>query len=315
MKARATLVLMIAVALLAATSAVLKWLQTNQPLGLDGDQINFCNVLFVGNTAAGLVALAFFGPRRIVRDLAVTSAGTRGLLLLNSLFAVAIPTLLFIALQNTSVTNIVLLSRFESVALAVLSAVLLRKRIALLPWVGYGVIVAGILALVLAQTKGSLMRGELAVIGAALLQGIAALTSRKNLEGLELGSFVFFRNLVSAVVFFALGSWHFGLGHFADAFGPKLWGMMVVYAAVVIVVGQLAWYRSLQRLPASTVANASMTSPLLGIFFAWLLLGEVPNGVQWLGAAIILGGMVLTRFGGERDAEPPPMVEKSLAGG
>ena len=61
----------------------------------------------------------------------------------------------------------------------------------------------------------------MSVIGAAILQGVAALTSRRTLERCSLASFVFVRNLVSALVFFGLGLWLFGWEHFAHAFGPK----------------------------------------------------------------------------------------------
>ena len=56
---------------------------------------------------------------------------------------------------------------------------------------------------------------------------------------------------VSGTIHFGLGLWLFGLEHFAHAFGPRLWIMMTLYAAVIVVIGQLAWYRSLARLPAA----------------------------------------------------------------
>ena len=312
--ARRVSLLLLAVALLAAASPVLKWLRLNQPLGVEADEVNFCNVLFVGNLAAGLVALFTFGPRRVRADLTGCARRSWGLLAVNALFALAIPVLLFTALETTTITNLVLLGRFESVVYALLSAVVLGRPIARMAGVGYGVIVIGILGLVLVQADWALMRGEVLVLAAALLQGTAAMVSKHTLERVPLGAFVFFRNLVSAVVFFVVGAWHFGLEHFADAFGPELWLMMTVYAALITVGGQLAWYRSIATLPASVVANGSMVSPALGIGLAFLLLGEVPSGVQWAGAAIVLGGMVLTRLGARQPDEVPLGMERSLAG-
>lgn len=305
--------LLVAVALLAGATPVLKWLRIQRPFGVGVDEVNFCNVLLVGNLAAGLVALVTFRPRRIALELRAARKGTWGLLAINAAFAVAIPTLIFSALAYTSVTNVVLLGRFESVVFAVLSALVLRMPIATMPKVGYGVIVLGILGLVLFQTDWELMRGELYVLAAAFLQGVAALVSKRTLADVGLGLFVFFRNAVSALFFFIAGSIHFGLGHFAHAWGPGLWAMMLVYAAVVTVLGQLAWYRSIAVLPPAVVANGSMVAPVLGIFFAWLLLSEAPSGIQWLGAAIVFAGMLLTRLG-PRPMEAPRPVESSLAG-
>ncbi|MEM7305454.1 MAG: DMT family transporter [Planctomycetota bacterium] len=311
---RPFLLLLLAVALLAAAAPVLKWLQMNQPLGVGANEINFCNVLFVGNAAAGLVALVTFRPSRIFSELRVCpSLGWRRLAV-SALFAVAIPVLLFLALENTSVTNVVLLGRFESVVYALLSAFVMKQAVPAMPRIGYAVIVVGILGLVLFQSDWALMRGELFVLGAAVLQGVAAIVSKRTLEHISLGGFVFFRNLISAVLFFAVGAFHYGLEHFADAFGPELWLMMTVYAAVVTVGGQLAWYRSIDTLPARDVANGSMLSPVLGILFAYLLLHEVPSSVQWAGAAIVFAGMVLTRLGGSQPPKPSLGVEHSLTG-
>lgn len=310
---RRLLVLLAAVALLAAATPVLKWLQVNRPLGVAPETINFCNVLFVGNFAAGFVALLTFRPARIQRELSQATPATWGLLAINALFAVAIPTLVFSALAYTSVTNVVLLGRFESVVFAVASAVVLRQKIGRMPAIGYAVIVLGILALVLIQADWKLMKGELFVLIAAVLQGIAALVAKRTLKTVDLGLFVFFRNAASAVLFFVVGSVHFGIEHFAHAWGPGLWGMMLVYAAVVTVLGQLAWYRSVADLPATTVANGSMLTPALGILFAFLLLSEVPTGAQWTGAAVVFAGMVLTRMGGRAEMSMRP-IESTLAG-
>jgi len=159
--------------------------------------------------------------------------------------------------------------------------------------------------------------GEAYVIAAAILQGVAAILSRRTLDGCRLGTFVFVRNFFSAVVFFAIGTAYYGVEHFAHAFGPRLWVVMTFYGAVVVAIGQSAWYRSLARLPASTVASFSMTAPLLGILFAWLLLGEVPSAIQWGGAAVIFAGMVVTRLGPSTSRVPDDAnlgMEKSLAG-
>jgi drug/metabolite transporter (DMT)-like permease len=39
---------------------------------------------------------------------------------------------------------------------------------------------------------------------------------------------------------------------------------------------------------------------LFALVFAWLLLGELPRGVQFLGGALILAGVVVVKLG-ERD--------------
>ncbi|MFT4539004.1 MAG: drug/metabolite transporter (DMT)-like permease [Planctomycetota bacterium] len=122
---------------------------------LGTEAVSFCNALFLGNLVAGGITFPVFGPRKITRDLAASNRPTSWLLLLNALFAIVISMLLFKAIENTSVTNVVLLGRFESVAFALLSASLLHTRIARAEWMGYGVVILGITVIVLHSQTGA----------------------------------------------------------------------------------------------------------------------------------------------------------------
>ena len=39
-----------------------------------------------------------------------------------------------------------------------------------------------------------------------------------------------------------------------------------------------------------------MLLPIIGMFFGFLLLKEVPNMYQWVGAAVIFGGMGISKI-------------------
>jgi drug/metabolite transporter (DMT)-like permease len=311
---RDLLVLLAAIVLLALTSPLVKWLMMHG--GSSGlvapDAISFCNVLFVGNLCAGLTTLFFFGPR-------ATLAGARRvqhrlLLLVNVLFAVAIPSLLFTALETTSITNLILLGRFEAISFAGFSALFFRSKLTRHQAAGYAVITIGILALVIVQGMGSFTRGDLYVILAATLQGLAACASKICVGGMPLRSFVFVRNAGSAIVFFVIAIKLYGPGHFAEAFGPGLWVVMGVYGLGVVALGQLAWYRSLERVRPATIAALAMCSPAVAILFAIALLGELPTGAQILGGVIIAAGMVVAGRGRSGEQPETGATEASLAG-
>ena len=165
--------------------------------------------------------------------------------------------------------------------------------------------------MVLVQGMGSLMKGDYLVLVAAGLQGLAAVISKVLTRQFAVGPFVFARNLFSAILFFVIAVRWYGWEHFADAFLPSLWLVMGLYALVVVVIGQLAWYSALRSVAAERVASWSMLTPGLGLLFAWLLLDEVPNLAQWTGGLIILVGMMVTRLGNK--APPPAMLESQLA--
>jgi O-acetylserine/cysteine efflux transporter len=57
--------------------------------------------------------------------------------------------------------------------------------------------------------------------------------------------------------------------------------------------GYGAWTFLLQRHEAAKVAPFSLLVPITGIGSAWLVLGEVPNTTETIGAAIVLAGLAV----------------------
>ncbi len=110
--------LILAIILAALATPIVKWLVMHGgKLGLSNiNAISFCNILFVGNLCSGLVVLVYFGWKDIWRQLRELTAKT-GLLLMGNLLigTVLAPIFLYIALETTMVTNLVLLTRIEFV--------------------------------------------------------------------------------------------------------------------------------------------------------------------------------------------------------
>lgn len=79
------------------------------------------------------------------------------------------------------------------------------------------------------------------------------------------------------------------------SYSPGLW-FTVVYAGVLsISVAYALWNRGVQRLGNSRTAVYSNLVPVVALGAAWAALGERPQPLQLLGAAVILGGLRLTR--------------------
>lgn len=107
-----------------------------------------------------------------------------------------------------------------------------------------------------------------------------------------------------------------GPARIAAAFDPDsltsstgLWAIAGLAYTVVIatVIGSGTWAWLLGRHPASAVAPFSMLVPVTGIAAAWLVLGERPRGWEWVGAALVVGGVLLgaTRSRPSRRPQPP----------
>ena len=94
------------------------------------------------------------------------------------------------------------------------------------------------------------------------------------------------------------------LGHRVSWIVPVL-GLSLLAAVVAYVAG----IGAARRLGAKLASFIGMAEVLFAILFAWLLLGQLPSPLQFLGGAFILAGIILVRAG-ELRAVPDPAAER-----
>ena len=56
-------------------------------------------------------------------------------------------------------------------------------------------------------------------------------------------------------------------------------------------VAWLLWTTIVDRLPATAAGLSSLVVPILGVLFAWGLLGEMPSPAEWAGIALMAGAL------------------------
>ena len=61
------------------------------------------------------------------------------------------------------------------------------------------------------------------------------------------------------------------------------------------VVSYVAGIGAIRRLGAKLASFIGMAEVLFAVLFAWLLLGQLPSAIQFLGGAFILAGVTLVR--------------------
>jgi drug/metabolite transporter (DMT)-like permease len=81
------------------------------------------------------------------------------------------------------------------------------------------------------------------------------------------------------------------LGHRVSWVGPVL-GLSLVAAVIAYVAG----IGAARRLGAKLASFIGMAEVLFAVLFAWLLLGQLPSAVQFVGGAFILAGVTLVRL-------------------
>lgn len=82
-----------------------------------------------------------------------------------------------------------------------------------------------------------------------------------------------------------------------SAVSPGGWAGVVYAGLLSIGLAYLLWYRGVQRLGNSRTAVYANLVPVTALLTAWLWLGEVPTGLQLIGAGVILLGLTLARLG------------------
>lgn len=92
---------------------------------------------------------------------------------------------------------------------------------------------------------------------------------------------------------FAAGSGGFG---FLGAIPASAWPAIVVLGLVNTGLGCLMYFSAIVHLPAQTVATLGYLEPLSAVLLAVLVLGEPLSALQWMGAALIIGGAVLAEM-------------------
>ncbi|RZM77371.1 DMT family transporter [Leptolyngbya iicbica] len=302
--------LIIAVLIFGAANAVTRQLTD---LGaahfVDGhNPVSACNVLFVGNVCAlGLLGMLYHRQLRpgVLRQMAGRQWAI--LTLIAIVGGALVPMLIFTALSITAVNNVVLISQLSAPLALALSAVFLGARVNVAVALGAIVAFVGVALTVLLPTASpdsvettmglTIGKGDLLVLVAAVLQAIANLISKISLQTVPLGFFNVYRTLVGTVFFFVATIVLFEPSHFMDVTSPFLWQWMLLYSAVIVVGGQLAWFAGLKKSTASEISLATAFTPIAGVLAAYLILGEVPTVAQYVGGAVIVVGIVLNQIG------------------
>ncbi|MEM8675250.1 MAG: DMT family transporter [Cyanobacteria bacterium P01_G01_bin.67] len=316
--------LLIAILIFAASNSVTRRLtELGAEKLIDGrNPISFCNVLFVGNLCALVALIAIYG-----REWNSSSLGRLKLLDWISMTAVAIlagalaPAMFFFALEKTAVNNVVLIGRIEPPATLALAVIFLRDKVNRQIILGAILAFIGVILTIVLQPASSDMvtmggfsigRGELMTAVGAIALAISNIISKAKLDSIPLGIFTIFRTAMGTVVFFSLAVKLYGYGHFKDVFTPILWQWMLLYGAVIVVGGQLAWFKGLQDTNAADVSLASSISPIAGIVGAFLILGEVPTMAHYIGGSVVILGIILNQIGAARQDDSRKGMDEQM---
>ena len=165
--------------------------------------------------------------------------------------------------------------------------------------IGLVVAAAGLLLIGSESGRAFTLAGFVLTLCAAAMWGLGNVVT-KRIGKVNLVSLVVWGSLIPPLPFLALSLILEGPAQIETALrGISLNSVLAIayLAFVATLLGYGLWSRLLSRYPASQVAPFSLLVPVIGLSSAWLFLGEALSAVQWLGAAIVMLGLLINVFG------------------
>lgn len=275
--------------------------------------ISFCNVLFVGNLCVGFITLSFFGPLSLGREIRALNLRSSALLILTSVIRATSLSLLFFALERTTVVQVILISQLKGIFYLILSYIILRVAFKKNELLGYGIIFTAITILILNENILFSAVTWLLIAGVCLEKlsdVIDKILLKNQTEGIILSS----NSFIGAIFYFIIFTYLYGPMHFADAFEGKLWVLMVFYAGITIGLGGILWLKATKSGTPQLVANFIMLRPFSTVLMAFLLVGEIPNQIEAIIFAVIVSGLLVIKFKGKPRSVPMARVSEISPG-
>jgi drug/metabolite transporter (DMT)-like permease len=262
-------------------------------------------LLVCTQVAAGTLMIALMDLSKKIGEIWRTSArDLLPLFMIGILSSAIAPVLFLVGLKLTTLTNTVLISRAEGVIMSVLAVFMLKETITKHQIAGTAVMFFGIwfisaAAAPAAGSAGLAGIGDILVFLSAAAYAVSNVLFKRYLHHLPPEVIVSLRNvfgaltLLVAVLFVSLIP---GMSlPVSDVLNPGV-ALMLGFAILAMITGQLMWYSALEKTSASRVSAAILFSPVIGVAYAVAFLGETVGPQHLVGGVLIVAGLVLMEY-------------------
>jgi drug/metabolite transporter (DMT)-like permease len=256
-----------------------------------------------GYSPYALALLRYFTASLVMIPLYIKYRKTHAKLTKNEIFRIIISGVIGLAAYNITLNygEITVPSAIASfiisqcpIFMVLLAIIFLNERISLFGWVGIGVSTLGLILIALGQWQETVFTWDIIIIVIAALMGAIYSIIQKplltKLHGVEITALAIWSATIAMLVFTpnlireiphaskaaTLAAIYMGI--FPGAIAYALWGMI------------------LSRVPASQAAGYLYINPLIATLLGWLLLGEIPLLLSFIGGMIALVGAIILHY-------------------
>jgi len=193
------------------------------------------------------------------------------------------------ALQTLPLSTAYAIFFVAPLLITALSVPLLRERVGPRRWTAIAVGLVGVLVLLRPTGEGMLSLASLAVLLAALMYAISAISVRVLARTDSTQSM-----MVWLLTMMALGAGALAIPGWVDIRASDGW--IILGVGIAGAFGQYAITEAFRRGEASLIAPLEYTALVWGVLLDATLWGVLPDGITWLGAGIIVAsGLYLLR--------------------
>jgi drug/metabolite transporter (DMT)-like permease len=284
---RAAIAMLIAVAFFALMDAGLKLLSPHYP-------------------SLQLAALRGVSALPLVLVWALLSVGARGLLrvhwplhLLRGALGVAMMVGFVYGLRTLPLSTAYAITFVSPLLVTAMAVPFLREKVGPRRWIAIAIGLVGVLVVLRPTGEGMLTLAGFAVLGAAVCYAAAAITVRMLAQRDSTQAMVFWFLLILSV-----GAGALALHDWAPMRAEHWW--IVAGIGITGALAQVALTEAFRVGEASLIAPLEYSALLWGVLLDLALWQTLPDGVTWIGAAIIIAsGFYLMR---RERAPAPPIV-------
>lgn len=196
-------------------------------------------------------------------------------------------------LRDSTATNAILITRLNSLLIAVMGVLLIREKPTWNHLLGGLLMIFGVVTI---STKGftdtvSLMRGDGLLILAAFFWATANILMKKYLSHVEPEVIVIGYYGFSGAVLVGIAA-----NQIPATITVKAVELLIAQVLLVGVAGRYLWYYSFEHTTAYNVGLASLSMPFFGVVYAIIFLRENLLSHQLLGGLLILAGLTAIEY-------------------
>ena len=194
---------------------------------------------------------------------------------------------MFVATGGVATGIAAMLSNAQPLLIILPAWVLYRERPDLRTIAGLLVGFAGLFAVAIPVGLGG---GAVLALGAAVFTTAGTLIARR-LTGVDLVMLSAWQFLLGGLL---LAIWA-GIAEGAPgiAWSLEFLGALAFLSLIGTAATYLLWFAEVQRAPLTAVTAWTMLTPVIGVAFGWILLGERFTPIQFAGIALVAAGMAL----------------------